>query len=77
MQDTFKRATEIRAEFDNYTENYEIENMLMKQADIKEIEDIIAETEFMKTLDEGVLFENYAEVFKSEYQANTEHYSDQ
>ena len=71
-----KRATEIKDLYDNdYLRNYEVEKMLLLVQEINGFSELCIDTSFMKNLDQKIIFDNYQQVFESDYQGDTSAFS--
>ena len=66
----FKRGDEIRQLYDEYNRNYDVEEMLLLDPEIKRLKETYKEISFIKDFDHNMIFENYQEVFESEYEGD-------
>ena len=71
IQKIFKRGCEIKELYDDYLKNYEVREMLNLVSEIKGLSETCKDTGFMKDLDQKIIFDNYQQVFESDYQGNT------
>ena len=70
-----KRVSEIIDLYDYYLSNYDVENMLLLVPEINKLSETYKDTSFLENFDQNMIFENYKQVFESDYQGDISTFS--